>query len=319
LATLSTYQDVAQKCEVEIQNRLAKLSKEYANELNSLADTFRSRGDLEKTLEVNNEKKRFAAEGTLQERNVVEVPTQLRELQQKYLAEPIKVTEQIAQSYVGELEEIKRKLTIDDKLDEAQAAQKEIDKIQKKYSVVNPTRGSELRKEQLPKHVAMNRDLSIPLIVEGQRVGLTGLRRGQAYKLVKVDGSQVTIRVADSDVVVPVEATDLLRRIEQIQKGVKEGDIEAGEVEGKTAAAMIGAWRDDDGRASYVFRGNHTVTISIPGRNLKIDGTWTVEGDSVLVRYNDGCWERYNGPIRAEGTPNMNCNDARGFVRKVTQ
>jgi hypothetical protein len=77
---------------------------------------------------------------------------------------------------------------------------------------------SELRSEDLPKFVGMDRDLSIPIIVDGHQVGLTGLKEGQVYRLVKVDGKQVTIRVADSDVVVPIDATDLLRRIERKQK-----------------------------------------------------------------------------------------------------
>ncbi len=333
LAALSSYQDAAQKCDQDIQKKLAQLSEEYASELSSLMDTFRARGDLEKTLAVKNEKERFANEKILEDKNLVEVPVQLRELQRKYLAAPKKAIEQIAKSYVADLEEIKRKLTIDDKLDEALAAQREVEKIQKKYGVVNPTRGGEFRSEDLPKYIVMTKDVSIPTIVDGQRVGTTGLSRGRAYELVKVDGPQLTIRVADSDVAVPVDATDLLRRIERKQQGLKEEDVEEGTEEQQTdgyalrkteerstAAVFIGTWKGGaDGIWGYEFRRDHTASIVNFRSGWRDRGTWTVEGDSVVVHWNNGCWDRYTGPIRSDGTNGANCNGVPGKIRKVSK
>ena len=225
-----SYQGAAEKCDQEIQAKFSKLSDNYASALGELMETFRINGDLEKTLAVKKEKDRFALEKTLEIKNVVEVPPQLQELQKKFLAAPKTVAQEIAKSYVVQLEEIKRKLTIDSKLSEAIEAKGEIDKIQKKYAVVNPTAGGEFRGEDMPKVVTMTESVSIPVIVDGQTVGMTGLHRGATYKLVKVDGPQVVIRVDKSNIVVPVEQTDLLNRIERKQKGLpdeSESDSEA--------------------------------------------------------------------------------------------
>lgn len=230
------YQDAASKCDREIQTKLTKVSDDYAHELNALMDTIRLRGDLEKTLAIKKERERFASEKTLEEKNLVEVPVQLRELQQQFLAAPRRASEDIAKSYVVKLEDAERKLTIDDKLDEAISAQQEIDKILKKYGIVNPAKGSEIQTQDLPKYIAMSRDVKIPTVFDGQQVGYTGLSKGDAYRLIKVDGSQVTIRVDKSNVVIPVDDTDLLKRIERKQKGLSEED--AAEAEARASAQV---------------------------------------------------------------------------------
>jgi len=265
LAEQFAYQDAASKCDIEIQAKLARVSDDYAHELNTLMDTFRLRGDLEKTLAVKKERTRFESDKTLEEKNLVEVPVQLRELQHQFLAAPQKAAEEIAKSYVVKLEDAKRKLTIDDKLEEAMSAQQEIDKILKKYGIVNPAKGSEIQSRDLPKYIAMSKDVKIPTIVDGQQVGYTGLGKGDAYRLIKVDGTQVTIRVDKSDVVIPVDATDLLKRIERKQKGLSEEDAEEAE-------ARASASRDRLGRVWHIVQG------------LAWDwkGTWTRRGSSNI-------------------------------------
>jgi len=226
-AVAGSYQDAAARCDDEVKAKVEKLSDEYATKLSELRETFRLRGDLEKTLAVKKEKERFAAEHRLESKHVVELPKELRGLQEKYLALPPKAAQEIAKSYLVGLEETKRQLTIDDKLDEAVVAQKEIDNIQKKYNVINPARGAEIDKSQLPKYVSMIETTSLPVIVDGQKTGVIGLRAGQSYRLIGVDGTQVSIRVGDSIVTVPVESTDLLRRIEVMQtRGVVEEEEE---------------------------------------------------------------------------------------------
>jgi hypothetical protein len=314
LAEQFTYQDAASKCDHEIQVSLAKVSDNYAHELNALMDTFRLRGDLEKTLAVKKEIARFESDKTLEGKNLVEVPVQLRELQQKFLAAPGKAIEEIAKSYVVKLEDAKRKLTIDDKLDEAISAQQEIDKILKKYAIVNPTKGSEIQTQDLPKYIRMSRDVKIPTIVDGQQVGYTGLSTGDAYNLVKVDGAQVTIRLDKSDVVIPVDTTDLLKRIERRQKGLSEEDAQ--EVEAQAAAP-----RDRLGRTWHIYeafghdwqgewkrRGNSNT---FNGNYWKIGAqdthvcvvTVTIRGQDILAqrKCTDGSDTTYTGTLSSNG------------------
>ncbi len=236
----ASYKDAAQKCDQEVQARMEQISKDYVRELADLMDTFRLRGDLEKALAVRKEIERFETGKSLEPRYLVEIPIQLRELQQKFLAAPKKAADEIAKGKVATLEETKRKLTIDGKLDDAIVVKAEIDKILKKYGVVNPAGGSEFRSQDLPRYVRMTRSISLPTIVDGQQVGYTGIHEGQTYRLVNVDGPKVTIRVADSDVVLPVDATDLLARIERKQKGVSEEENAEIEYEHQPASDRLG-------------------------------------------------------------------------------
>jgi len=325
------YQNAATSCDHEIETKLAKVSDDYAHELNALIDTFRLRGDLEKTLAVKKEKERFESEKTLEEKNLVEVPVQLRELQQQFLATPRKGTEEIAKSYVVRLEDAKKKLTIDDKLDDAVLAQQEIDKILKKYGIMNPSKGSEIQSQDLPKYIRMSSDMKIPTIVDGQQVGYTGLGKGDAYRLIKVDGSQVTIRVDKSDVVIPVDDTDLLKRIERQQKGLSEED--AAEAEARASAqtamdapqlttsqqaarAIVGTWHDGDGW-TLVFSRNGTTNIKHSSLGITYNGTWSVNGNSVYVSWDNGCWDTYGPPVNSSALPSVNCKGGRNSWSKV--
>jgi hypothetical protein len=308
----------------ELSGKLAALEKEIKERLNvheaAIVSTFRLRGDLEKTLAVKKERERFETDKTLEEKNLVDVPVQLRELQQQFLSAPGKAIEEIAKGYVVKLEEVKRKLTIDDKLDEAILAQQEIDKILKKYGVVNPTKGSEIQTQDLPKYIRMSRDVTIPTIVDGQQVGYTGLSKGEAYKLVKVDGTQVTILLDRSDIVIPVDATDLLKRIEQKQKGLKEEDEESDAAPQLTtgqqvARSIVGTWHDGGGW-TLVFSRNGTVNLEHSSPGITHNGTWSVNGTSVYVRWDNGCWDAYGPPINPSATPSVNCNGGKNSWSK---
>ncbi len=233
-SALESYQGAAEKCDAEVLKTKAQLLQDYGAALDKLADEFRLQGDLDKTLAVKKEIERFASEKSLDLKHVVDIPVKLRDLQNKFLAAPKKSAEEIARSYLTQLEDMKRKLTIDNKLDDAVNAQKEIQKIQKKYEVVNPARGMELSAEQMPKFVTMTQSVSFPIIVEGQRVGVQGLSRGETYRLMKVDGTQLTIKVGTSPLVVPVEVTDLVGRIERLQKGLSESETADDVTETKT-------------------------------------------------------------------------------------
>jgi hypothetical protein len=154
----------------------------------------------------------------------------------------------------------------------------------------------------------MSRDLKIPTIVDGQRVGLTGLYKGNTYKLVKVDGNQVTIRVGDSDVVVPVDSTDLLQRIEHMQKGVKE------EVKGNedVTAALLGTWRQkrvgpQKGDWLFIFSSDGTmVGIHIGGDGEQRTTRWAVEGNAVVFHWPGDGWDEFLLPIDPKETVDVN-------------
>jgi hypothetical protein len=334
LAEQLAYQDAASKCDHEIQVILAKVSDDYAHELNALMDTFRLRGDLEKTLAVKKEKERFESEKTLEERHLVKVPAQLRELQQEFLVAPRKAAEEIAKSYVVKLDDAKRKLTIDGRFDDALTVKQEIDKILKKYGIVNPAKGSDIQTEDLPKYIAMSRDVKIPTVVDGQQVGYSGLSKGDAYKLVKV---QVTIRVANSDVVVPAEDTDLLQRIErkqkepsrEEQKEPSKEDLEENAapkqvpmstISQQAATAIVGTWSGGAGEDwKFDFYTNRTARIMQISTRHESVCTWSVDGGSVVVRWPNGCLDKLGPPIDPSATPGVNCKGVRYSVSKGTR
>ena len=152
--------------------------------------------------------------------------------------------------------------------------------------------------------------MKIPTIVDGQQVGYTGLSKGEAYTLVKVDGSQVTIRVDKSDVVIPVENTDLLKRIERRQRGLKEGDNE------DVTAALVGTWRQENGDI-FTFSSDGTVlAIGDKGKWLR-HSTWTVEENAVVIHWQNGAWDKFLLPIDPRNTIDVNNGGGHIMYSKV--
>ena len=141
-AQRTEYKDAASQCDEEVATTIKSLGKEYAGELDKLRDTFRLSGSLEKTLAVKKEQGAFQRKES-EQRGLCYLPVELRRLQEKYPIAPMKTSEKIAKHYLATLEETKRGCSIEDKLDDAIVVQKEIDKIQKKYGIVNPAHGAE--------------------------------------------------------------------------------------------------------------------------------------------------------------------------------
>ncbi|MGO9243489.1 MAG: hypothetical protein ACLP0A_09155 [Verrucomicrobiia bacterium] len=195
-----------------------------------------------------------------------------------------------------------------EKAEQAENERQENDKSLNKYGVVNPTKGSEIQTKDLPKYVAMSRGMKVPIIVDGQQVGLTSLGNGNQFKLVKVDGNQATIRVANSDVVVPVDSTDLLQQIERRQKGIKKGDVEGGEdVEGSedVAEKLAGTWRQENGDLFMFTHGGDAAAFGSKGEWVR-RSRWAVEGNAVAIYWQTGGWDKFLLPIDPKQTKSLN-------------
>ena len=127
--------DIVTQCEQAIRDRIATSQAQYAKELEALMKSFQAKGELESLFAVKNERERFMNAGRIEDANIVQAPAELRELQQKYKALPERIGQETALGYVKALEEQKKNLTVEGKLDEAMAVKKDIEKIQARYSV----------------------------------------------------------------------------------------------------------------------------------------------------------------------------------------
>src|SRR5579871_6396257 len=72
------YENAAANCDQAVQARLVKVSDDYVHNLKTLQDYYRQRGDLDETLAVKKEKERFESEKTMQDKNIVKAPDQLK-------------------------------------------------------------------------------------------------------------------------------------------------------------------------------------------------------------------------------------------------
>jgi hypothetical protein len=125
----------ALNCDKEVQERIASSQEQYTIELASLEEIFQGRGELENLLAARSEKQRFDRLKSLENRDMVHEPQLLRALQDKYRGIFDKTTRDAVKDYLHTLEEAKRKLTIDGKLDDAISVKMQIDGIKKKYSI----------------------------------------------------------------------------------------------------------------------------------------------------------------------------------------
>ena len=127
--------DIVTQCEAEIRQKVITSQAQYAKELEALAKSFQAKGELENVFAVKNEQDRFMNSGRIEDANIVPSPEELRTLQTQYKALPEKIGQQTAKQYLTALEERKKNLTVEGKLDEAMSVKKDIEKIQARYSV----------------------------------------------------------------------------------------------------------------------------------------------------------------------------------------
>ena len=127
--------DIVTQCEQAIRDRIATSQAQYVKELDALTKSYQAKGELESLFAVKNEHERFMNAGRIEDANIVQAPAELRQLQQQYKSLPEKLGQETALGYVKALEEQKKNLTVEGKLDEAMAVKKDIEKIQQRYSV----------------------------------------------------------------------------------------------------------------------------------------------------------------------------------------
>jgi hypothetical protein len=127
--------DVVEQCERAIQERTAKMHAEYEQQLAQLAVNYQKRGELEKLLVVKSEQERFGRVKQIAERDVVEAPDELAQLQAKYQQAPEAVKLTVATEWLSKLQEQKKRLTMENKLDKALEVQKQMDTIIRKYDI----------------------------------------------------------------------------------------------------------------------------------------------------------------------------------------
>ena len=127
--------DIVTQCEAEIRQKVITSQAQYAKELEALAKSYQAKGELESVFAVKNEQDRFMNSGRIEDANIVPSPVELRNLQAQYKALPEQIGQQTAKQYLTSLEEKKKNLTVEGKLDEAMAVKKDIEKLQARYSV----------------------------------------------------------------------------------------------------------------------------------------------------------------------------------------
>ena len=207
----------AAECDNEVQQQVAKLKDEYKQALAKSKQKYQDDGDFDRAMAFHKELERFSSENRLDSDNLVQLPKELRDLQTKYIAAPEKLRKKIAQEWILKLDEAKRDLTKKGNLDEAMAVNNEAEKIARSYHVLGGP--LQIPKEKLPKYVTVTENLSIPVIVDGQQIGVASVENGRTYRLLRVDGFQVSLNVAGSVVTIPVDATDLVPRIQSAELG----------------------------------------------------------------------------------------------------
>ena len=127
--------DIVTQCEAEIRQKVITAQAQYAKELEALAKSYQAKGELESVFAVKNEQDRFMNSGRIEDANIVPSPVELRNLQAQYKALPEQIGQRTAKQYLTSMEEKKKNLTVEGKLDEAMSVKKDIEKIQARYSV----------------------------------------------------------------------------------------------------------------------------------------------------------------------------------------
>jgi hypothetical protein len=132
--------DAIAACEEAIRQKRVALQAQYVGELVAMEKSFQANGALEDLLVATAERKRFMDTPLIAEANLVKAPEAMRELQQKYIDMQQNAATSVAEEFIARLEQQKKALTIEGKLDEAVKAKKDAEQIQKRYLVKVPER-----------------------------------------------------------------------------------------------------------------------------------------------------------------------------------
>jgi len=130
------YQKNLKAIQDDYTNKLAALSAEYAQSLNNLEQASQKKGDLDGVLGAQKEKKRFESDQTVPLTPSADVLPAIGSLQAAYQKTNAKLDAaknrqilSLADQYAAKLEALKRKLTMDGKIDEASKVAEDKNKL----------------------------------------------------------------------------------------------------------------------------------------------------------------------------------------------
>lgn len=180
------------------------------------------------------------------------------------------------------LDERMKALTVEGKFDDAVKVQTCIQEISKAYNIIDPTSGANVPATDLPKWVMLTENISMPLIVDGQKVGLASLQAGRFYRLVRVDGQQLNVQLGDSVVSIPVDATDLVKRI-QARQAKEVEHLLKDDLVLEAGKEMHLRDVDGEGEASMKLQTVDEGKVPLGSSNLTLAGTFANEEMNTLV------------------------------------
>jgi hypothetical protein len=143
----TSYTKMLQEIETESLGNLMSYPDEYLNAVETMAQAFQQKGDLEGWQAVTAEKNRFAIARTVSERDLVKEPNALRKMQLHY-RESVKRTKLIRAKkivamttrYIQTLENMQKKLTVDGKIEEALRVKTELQRVETSGEFVNSSK-----------------------------------------------------------------------------------------------------------------------------------------------------------------------------------
>ena len=140
-AETKTEGDVITAFEEVIRQKRVALQVQYVGELEAMEKSFQSQGLLEDLFAVKAEHERYVEAPILAATKIVEKPEALRQLQQKYLELNESLVALTADEFITQLEEQKKSLTIEGKLDEAVKAKNAIEQVRLRVVSQNKANG----------------------------------------------------------------------------------------------------------------------------------------------------------------------------------
>ncbi len=120
----------AQKVEDRIATVRRDILGKYEMSLGELQHQFQKAADLEGAVAVRTERTRLAAEQALSEKNYVNEPKSLRNLQQSMVGKMHDLVASVVSDSLPKLLDYKKQLTVDGRLDDALAVKQSIERLQ---------------------------------------------------------------------------------------------------------------------------------------------------------------------------------------------
>lgn len=130
------YQEKVARIDEKHTRLLAKVPSDYTNALTAVEQSLTKKGDLDGVVAVRRERDRFREDPSVPPNAVVNFPLELKALQDKFKTIPVqleaekrKEISKLTSAYIAKLEQLKKRLTQNTKVDEALLVKAEIDKV----------------------------------------------------------------------------------------------------------------------------------------------------------------------------------------------